>query len=240
MLVGLVHEKYSPLRDEQDGLEFELTFNREMLHGKVVFPVVRQALVEGTVLFLSDLVGVASPDGLCLVELLVLDSLLLDRLLLLTLLFLLVFVDLLDLRFLLVLFFLLFFFVFDLLKIIVRLRIELHTRLFIAYLLNLLRNGELDRVRNELGVLLHDVLDPLLLKVLKLIFLEVKANLGTTAERRVDGVSGDGEGTTSGRLPDVLLIIVVFGDDLHALGDKVCRIETDTELPNHRNIRTSA
>ena len=73
----------------------------------MVLPVVGQALVEGTVLVLSDLSGVASPDWLRLVELLVLDSLLLDRLLLLTLLFLLVFVDLLDLRFLLILFFLL-------------------------------------------------------------------------------------------------------------------------------------
>ena len=42
-----------------------------MLNSEVLLPVVGQALVEGGVLFLVDIVGVTSPDGLGLVELLV-------------------------------------------------------------------------------------------------------------------------------------------------------------------------
>ena len=75
-------------------------------------------------------------------------------------------------------------------------------------------------------MLLHDVLDPLLLEVVELIFLEVESELTTTTEGRVDGVRGDGEGTTSRRFPDVLLVIVVLGDDLHALGNEIGRVET--------------
>ena len=67
-----------------------------MLDSEVVFPIVGQALVEGGVVFLGDVVGVASPDGLGLVKLLVGGLLLLDLLGLLLLLFLL-FVNLLDL-----------------------------------------------------------------------------------------------------------------------------------------------
>ena len=68
-----------------------------MLDGEVVLPVVSQALVESGILLLGDLGGVASPDGLRLVELLVLNRLLLDLLGLLLLLLFLV-VDLLYLR----------------------------------------------------------------------------------------------------------------------------------------------
>ena len=71
-----------------------------MLDSQVVFPIVGQALVEGRVLLWSDITGVASPERLGLVELLVLNSLLLDLLGLLLLL--LVLVDLLDLGLLLV------------------------------------------------------------------------------------------------------------------------------------------
>ena len=80
----------SPLRHEEDGLELELTFDGEVLDGKVVLPVVRQALVEGGVLLLGDVLRVARPDGLCLVQLLILDGLLLDLLRLLFLVLLLV------------------------------------------------------------------------------------------------------------------------------------------------------
>ena len=62
----------------------------------MVLPVVRQTLVEGGVLLLSDLRGVTRPDRLRLVELLVLNGRLLDLLSLLLLLLLLI-VDLLDL-----------------------------------------------------------------------------------------------------------------------------------------------
>ena len=91
-----------PLGDEEDGLELELTLNGEVLDGQVLLPVVRQALVEGGVLLLGDLLRVARPDGLRLVELLVGLLNLLDLLLLLVLLLLLL-IDLLDLGLLLVL-----------------------------------------------------------------------------------------------------------------------------------------
>ena len=64
-----------------------------MLDGKVVLPVVRQTLVEGGVLLLSNLLRIARPDRLRLVQLLVLNGLLLD---LLCLLLLGLFVNLLD------------------------------------------------------------------------------------------------------------------------------------------------
>lgn len=63
-----------PLRDVDDGLELELTLNREVLHGKVVLPVVRERLVEGRILLGGNLLGVAGPEGLGLVELLILRS----------------------------------------------------------------------------------------------------------------------------------------------------------------------
>ena len=109
-----------------------------------------------------------------------------------------------------------------------------------TYLLDLLRHRQLNGVRDELGVLLDNILDALLLEVLELVLLEVEADLGTTAERWVDGVGGDGEGATGGGLPDVLLVVVVLRDDLHALGDEVRGVEADTELANHRDVGAGA
>jgi hypothetical protein len=85
-----------------------------VLDGEMVLPVIGQALVESTVLLGGDVLGITSPNGLGLVELLVGDLLLFDRLLLLLLLALLVFINLLDLGLLAFLFGLLFV-VFDLL-----------------------------------------------------------------------------------------------------------------------------
>ena len=65
----------------------------------MVLPVVAEPLLERAILPRGDVGGVASPDGLGLVEFLVLDSLLLDRLGLLLLVLLIV--DLLDLGFVL-------------------------------------------------------------------------------------------------------------------------------------------
>ena len=76
---------YSPLGDEEDSLELELTLNGEVLDGEVILPVVGQALVERSVLVGGDVGGVTRPDGLGLVELLVLHLLLLDLLRLLLL-----------------------------------------------------------------------------------------------------------------------------------------------------------
>ena len=49
----------------------------------VVLPVIRESLVESGILLRGDIVRVASPDGLRLVELFMLNLLLLNRLLLL-------------------------------------------------------------------------------------------------------------------------------------------------------------
>ena len=73
-----------------------------MLDGEVLLPVIGQALVEGGVLLLGDLIRVTRPDRLRLVELLVLDLLLLDLLRLLLLGLVLV-LNLLDLGLLLIL-----------------------------------------------------------------------------------------------------------------------------------------
>ena len=69
----------APLGDEQNSLEFKLSLDGEVLDSEMVFPVVGQALVEGAVFLWRDVGGVASPDGLGLVELLDLDGLLLDH-----------------------------------------------------------------------------------------------------------------------------------------------------------------
>jgi hypothetical protein len=67
-----------------------------VLDSEVVLPVIGQALVEGRVLLVADILRVARPDGLGLVELLIGRLGLLDLLGLLLLLFFLI-LDLLDL-----------------------------------------------------------------------------------------------------------------------------------------------
>jgi hypothetical protein len=87
-------------------------------------------------------------------------------------------------------------------------------------------------------VLLDDLTDSLLVKVLLEVVLDEQLHRGTTAESWALGVLGNGESTTSGRLPDVLLVIIVLGGNLNTLGDEVRRIEPNTELTNHGNIGT--
>ena len=106
-------------------------------------------------------------------------------------------------------------------------------------LLNLLGDRQLNGVGDELGVLLDDLLDALLLKVLGLVLLEVKADLGTTTKRRIDGVGSDGECTASRRLPNILLIVVVLRDNLHPLSDQVGQVEANTKLTNHGYVGAS-
>merc|ERR1719424_168229 len=81
---------------EEKCLELELTLNGEVLHGEVVLPVVRQGLVESSVLLVGDLLGLAHPQWLVLVKLFPIVGDLL-HLLGLLLLLLLGFVNLLDL-----------------------------------------------------------------------------------------------------------------------------------------------
>jgi len=67
LLVGLEHVEGGTLGDEEDALEFKLTFNGEVLDGEVVFPIVGDGLVEGAVFLLGAFLGVAGPEGLVLV-----------------------------------------------------------------------------------------------------------------------------------------------------------------------------
>jgi len=93
-----------------------LTLNGEVLDSKMVFPIVGQALVEGAILFCSDVRWVTSPDGFRLVELLLGGLYLLD--LFGFLLFLLLFVvDLLNLGLLFSIFLFLFLLIFYFLQI---------------------------------------------------------------------------------------------------------------------------
>ncbi len=62
-------------------------------------------------------------------------------------------------------------------------------------------------------MLLDNLLDLALVQVVHLLILEVKDDAGTTAELLALGVFGDLEGTTGAGLPDVLLVIVVLGDN---------------------------
>lgn len=206
----------------------------------MVLPVVGERLVEGSVLLGGDVLRVTGPQGLGLVKNLLLLGLLLDLLCLLlhsteemavsiapslpgitardkaAYLLLGFILDLLDLGLLLLLIFLL-----------------LLLLLVLDLLLYLLLNDKLDRVADELGVLLDDVLDPLLLEVLDLVLLQVQSELGTTSKRWVDGILGDGVGLRGLGFPNVLFVIVVLGDDLDLVGDEVGGVETDTELTDH-------
>jgi hypothetical protein len=78
--LGLEEVEGGALGNEKDGLELKLSLNGEVLDGKVVLPVVGEGLVERGVLLSGDFRGVAGPDGLGLVELLLLLLNLLDLL----------------------------------------------------------------------------------------------------------------------------------------------------------------
>ena len=67
------------LGDEEEGAELELPLDGEVLDAEVLLPVVGEGLVELAVLLLGDVVGVPGPEGLRLVQLLVLCVLLLEK-----------------------------------------------------------------------------------------------------------------------------------------------------------------
>ena len=219
-----------PLGDKEDGFELKLTFDGEMLDGEVFLPVVCQTLVEGYILFRGDVLRVPRPDGLGLVELLVFDGCLLDLLLWL------VVVDLLD-------FSPLFATLFDLFVIVDLLNEQLAERsqiLHASHLLNFLRDSQLDGVRDELGVLLDNTLDPLLLEVLKLIIFQVESDLCATSKWKAVGIRGNREGSSTGRFPGVLFVVVVLRHNLDAFGNEVCRVKPNTELSDHRDVGATA
>jgi hypothetical protein len=210
LLLGLEHVEGGALGDEDDGLELESALHGELLDSEVVLPVVGEGLVEVGVVFLGDLVGLLHPDGLGLVELLELSGDLFDLLLLLVLLLL----GNLDTLLLLLLIVLI---VGDLL---------------LGGLLNLQGDGEGD----ELGVLLHQVLQLSLLEEFHVVGLDGQDDLGA-ANEGLAVVLNDGEGSSGGGLPTPLLVVLGgFRDDGDLIGDKEGGVETHTELSDHGDV----
>jgi len=194
-----------------------------MLEGEMVLPIVGETLVEACVLLVGDIVGLAHPDGLDLVKDL---HLLRDLLDLLGLLGLVLILDLFDLGLVLITVFLL---IFLLVLLVVRVR-----DFTLGALLDLELNGE----RDELGVLLDEVLQATFLEVLSHIVLKLKDDLGTTGDILLV-VDDDAERATGIGDPFVLDVIVMLRDDGDLLGNKVSGVESDTELTDHANISTS-
>ncbi|WVZ83180.1 hypothetical protein U9M48_030351 [Paspalum notatum var. saurae] len=224
LLAGVEEVERRAAGHEEDGLELQLPLHREVLHGEVVLPVVGQRLVEGRVLLACDLLRLPQPDRLLLVDLHPLVRHLLHLLLLLLVLLVgaaVVVVELLDLALLDLLAFLggfiLIFVVADL-------------------LLGGLLGPEIDRIADELGVLLDEVLEAALLQVLELVVLEEERDLGAPPEALPGGVERDGEGATGLRLPHVLLVVVVLGGDHHPVRDEVGGVEADAELADHGHV----
>merc|ERR1712235_51683 len=191
VLLFLVLEQieWGAFGDEEKGAEFELTLDGEVLDGQVILPVVGEGLVELSVLLVGDIIWVTGPDWFGLVEFLEFGILFLGLLLLVLLLGILV--DLLNLW---------------LVGVFI---VILNLLGGLGFDLALLLNMELDWVANELRVLLDDFLNFLLLQVLGLILLQKELDLGTAANGGTVIVA-DGERATGGRLPDVLVVVVVL------------------------------
>merc|ERR1719414_2067412 len=123
-----------------------------MLGGQVFLPIVGQGFVEFAVLFLGNVVGVASPDGLGFVQLLIFDVLFLDGLFLLLVfigfVLVLVFTDILNFGSVILLLLLVF---------------HLFLNLVVRHLLiALLLNQQFDRIPDKLGMFLDHILDTFL------------------------------------------------------------------------------
>eukprot|EP01002_Notosolenus_urceolatus_P000011 NODE_1002_length_1625_cov_1658.740482_g827_i0.p2 GENE.NODE_1002_length_1625_cov_1658.740482_g827_i0~~NODE_1002_length_1625_cov_1658.740482_g827_i0.p2 ORF type:complete len:498 (-),score=145.06 NODE_1002_length_1625_cov_1658.740482_g827_i0:131-1471(-) len=99
-------------------------------------------------------------------------------------------------------------------------------------------DDEADGEGNELGVLLHQVLQAALLEVLLLVVLELQDDLGSALQGRV-GHFGHGEGPAGAGLPQVSHIIIVLRDHSDLLGNQVGGVETNAELANHGHVSTS-
>merc|ERR1719482_2040796 len=166
LLLRLEEGKRRALRHEKDRGELELALDGEVLDRQVLLPIIRERLVEGAVLLLRYLLRLARPDRLLLVHEVPLVRHLLDLLLLLLLLRLLL-IDLLNLR---------------LVAVVLLLLVLVLVIVVINLLVDRLLGPEADRVVDELGVLLDEVLEAALLKVLELVLLQVAGDLGATAE----------------------------------------------------------
>merc|ERR1719261_970370 len=220
LLLRLEEVERRALRHEEDRGELELALDRKVLDREVLLPVVGERLVEGAVLLLGHLLGLARPDGLLLVHEVPLVRDLLDLLLLLLLLGLLL-VDLLNL---------------GLVAVVLLLVVLLLVVVVIHLLVDGLLGPQRDRIVDKLRVLLDEVLEAALLEVLELVLLEVARDLRATAERLRLGVLLDRERAAGRRLPNVLLVVIVLRRDDDAVGDKVGRVEADAELANHVDV----
>jgi hypothetical protein len=218
LLLLLEHVERRALRHKEQRGELELALDVKVLRRQLVLPVVGERLVERAVLLLGDLGRIARPDRLLLVEQLPLARHLLHllRLLLLGV----VVGRVLDLGLLVVL-------VGVLVGVVLVVRHDL---------LLLLRHPQRDRVLNELRVLLDDLLEALLLEKLELVLLEEQLDLAAAAELLAGRVVLDRELAARRRLPQILLILVVLGRHLDAVGDEVRAVEADAELADHAHV----
>ena len=70
LISPLKHIKGSTLGTEQNSLELELSLDGKVLDGGVLLPIVGDGFVKGGVFVLGDVVGLAHPEGLHVVEVL--------------------------------------------------------------------------------------------------------------------------------------------------------------------------
>jgi hypothetical protein len=80
-------------------------------------------------------------------------------------------------------------------------------------------------------VFLDEILQGTLDEIVALILLQGEDNLGSTSKAGVNRVALDGEVATSLGLPDVLLVVVVLGDDSNGVSNEVGRVETRKSAP---------
>jgi len=92
-----------------------------------------------------------------------------------------------------------------------------------------------DGVVDKLRVLLDEVLDLGLISELKCVFLQVKGYAGSATERVTAGILRHKELVISGRSPDMLFIVLILRRHNDLVGDEVRRVETNTELADHRH-----
>merc|ERR1719391_647547 len=227
MLRGRSSESTTPLmKPRYSGISSsQLSLHGEVFAGEMVFPVVGETLVEVSIFLLRNVVGVTSPDWLRLVQFFIFVELLLDLFGLLNFGFglFLILLDLLD---------------FGLVWVFGRLFL-LFTSLLLHHLLDLLlRHHQIDGVADELRVLLHHLLDLLLFQELGLVILHMQNDSSASVELWDGiGIEGfDGEGSSGGGLPFVVVVVIVLGLHRHAIRHQVGRVKTHAELTNHRNV----
>ena len=68
LISPLKHIKGSPFRAKEHSLELQLSLDGKVLDGSMLLPIITDGLVEGRVLVLGDIVGLAHPEGLHVVE----------------------------------------------------------------------------------------------------------------------------------------------------------------------------